>query len=144
MNNHTHYAKTSPAGVKNFGEVRLQRRPPMKSNFVWAMPVAALFFMGNGSGAFADTSDVKGPAPGDRRGALSRQGTVHRYSQRAAKVHCLIRKPRPGLPDGFCGTPLLPRSPDIGGAPRLTPHTCRRTERNCPGAPRITGLFRSN
>lgn len=63
MNNHTHYAKTSPAGDKNFGEVRLQRRPPMKSNFVWAMPMAALFFMGNGSGAFADTSDVKGPAP---------------------------------------------------------------------------------
>jgi len=65
--NHTHYAKASPAGDKNFGEVRLetrlQRRHPMKSNFVWTVPVAALFLMGNGSGAFADTSDVKGPAP---------------------------------------------------------------------------------
>ena len=36
---------------------------PMKTRFVWAMPVAALVVLGNPGSAFADTSDVKGPAP---------------------------------------------------------------------------------
>ena len=36
---------------------------PSKSGFVWAMPLAAIFLFGNGGSAFADTSDVKGPAP---------------------------------------------------------------------------------
>ncbi len=36
---------------------------PSRSGFVWAMPLAAIFLFGNGGSAFADTSDVKGPAP---------------------------------------------------------------------------------
>ena len=35
----------------------------MKSKFVWTMPVVPLFLIGSWSVAFADTSDVKGPAP---------------------------------------------------------------------------------
>jgi formamidase len=34
-----------------------------KANLAWSMPLTAILLMANGSSAFADTSDVKGPAP---------------------------------------------------------------------------------
>jgi formamidase len=52
MSRHTHYANAASI-----------RKHSTKSNLVWAIPVAALFFIGNGASSFADTSDVKGPAP---------------------------------------------------------------------------------